>query len=178
MNRQQSNAATQVSHGFAGLARKTFDELDNVFRTAFAPQDLTVLGASPAGRGLAIRGLDRGLAGVVLRATNGWRYAYWAGKAITSDNDGRAGTGSNIDRFGRELVPFTLRFGPSVIDGKEALIFDYDHASNSRITRRLYNELRQISPGIFLGSVNWQTNGRYRQLAWFALDASRQLRKA
>ncbi|MEU9804328.1 hypothetical protein [Mycobacterium sp. NPDC050853] len=159
-------------HTFDTLSRMLVGELEALYRASNEPTDLSVLGSSPNGRMLAIHGLDRGLLAAGLRALARQRHFVWVGKKLVSGQDGKHGHGANRVRFGREWFPFTTRIGKSIIDGRDTFVFEYDHPGNSQLGRKPYDELREVSPGIFLGPVFGKTSkGKYVKILWFALDA-------
>ncbi|MFW0788382.1 hypothetical protein [Gordonia sp. CPCC 205333] len=154
------------------LSQLNYAALDALFRSSSAPASLAALGNEAAGRALAVRGADRGRIARAIRAVAGSRFSPWVGKSLTWDADGKTGSGTNRVQFGRQWFPYNLRFERSIIDQRESIIFDYDHSGNSALGRKLYNELREVSPGVFLGPVTWRKrDGSRRQLAWFAVKA-------
>jgi hypothetical protein len=68
------------------------------------------------------------------------------------------------------LFPFDTRFGASAIDGKPALILDYDLSVNPPYIRHIHDEIREVSPGLFLGPAMWKTAKDKVLVLWFALD--------
>lgn len=157
-------------HTFDTLARMRFDELEELYRASTTPPDLAVLGTAPNGRMLAIRGLDSGPLATVVRAVA--RRNLWVGKKFIRDPDGRNGHGANRMRLGREVFGFTTRIGKSILDGRDTVVFDYDLPGNSALGRLPYDELREVSPGVFIGPVMRKARkGTYAKVLWFALEA-------
>jgi hypothetical protein len=82
------------------------------------------------------------------QAPSGWRArasrAVWQGKWF------EPGNGTARNRFGG--VPFIqgrTSYGPSWLDGRPSLILDY--AGSSLIYGPYRDEIRQVSPGVYLG---------------------------
>ena len=135
-----------------------------------------------AGRMLAIRGLAGPEAGLLGRLLGGplrrWAAApsfVWEGKTFQASSDAH-GTGWNRVRvpgvLGRQgLFPFATSFGPSAIDGKPTLILDYDLDVNPGYIRHIHDEIREVSPGLFLGPAMWKGDKGKSLVLWFALDS-------
>ncbi|GAB18724.1 hypothetical protein GOEFS_062_00330 [Gordonia effusa NBRC 100432] len=154
------------------LSQLDYAELDALFRRSSAPASLAALGNDAGGRALAVRGADHGRIARAIRAVEGSRLFPWVGKTLTWEPDGKTGSGTNRVQFGRQWFPYNLRFGQSIIDQRASIVFDYDHPGNNALGRKLYNELREVSPGLFLGPVTWRKrDGSRRQLMWFAVKA-------
>ncbi|HSQ56682.1 MAG TPA: hypothetical protein VLM40_13145 [Gemmata sp.] len=91
----------------------------------------------------------------------------WQGKVFHGD-----GTAHNRV-FGITAVPMTVYPGESWHDGAPAIIVDY---SNSwRIFRNVRDEIREVSPGLYLGRTFVQKRSGTEQVAMFVL-ASRESR--
>ena len=91
----------------------------------------------------------------------------WQGKVFHGD-----GTAHNRV-FGVTAVPMTVYPGESWHDGAPAIIVDY---SNSwRIFRNVRDEIREVSPGLYLGRTFVQKRSGTEQVAMFVL-ASRESR--
>ena len=79
--------------------------------------------------------------------------------------------------LGRQnLFPFATSFGPSALDGDPTLILDYDLAVNPGYIRRIHDEIREVSPGVFLGPAMWKSGEERTLVLWFALDTRDQAR--
>lgn len=66
--------------------------------------------------------------------------------------------------FGLSAVSARVYKEASWLDGKECIVLDY--SESSLVARRIRDEIREISPGVYLGKVYW---GR-RRLIDFALE--------
>jgi hypothetical protein len=161
-------------HSLGNLASRSLAELDALYRAANAPATMHAADGALHGRMLAVRGLPGVLAAPLRRFAASPSFV-WDGKTFQSSSDTR-GTGFNrvyVPRvLGRQsLFPFATSFGPSAIDGKPALILDYDLDVNPSYIRHIHDEIREVSPGLFLGPAMWKTARDKALVLWFALDA-------
>ena len=83
----------------------------------------------------------------------------------------RGGTGINC--FGRlgERFPFRIEMGRSVLDSERTVVFDYDLPENPAPIRRMVDELREASPGIYFGPALLRTATEPKLLLFFALGS-------
>jgi len=121
-----------------------------------------------------VRGLPGPLAGS-LRRWAASRSFLWEGKTFQASSETR-GVGHNrvfVPRaLGHQnLFPFDTLFGPSAIDGKPTLILDYDLDVNPGYIRHIHDEIREVSPGLFLGPAMWKSGRDKTLVLWFALDS-------
>jgi hypothetical protein len=163
-------------------APRTLDELaaldvaalEEVYRRGTVPASLRALDGSPVCRMLAVRGLDRGPVSSALRTFARASFFPWAGKSFQASSDD-AGTGVNRVRLAgtRRWFPFHTRIEPSSIDGEPCVLLDYDDPVNPRPIRMIRDELREVSPGLFLGPALLDTGkGDPRVIVYFACDCS------
>ncbi|MGM7643360.1 MULTISPECIES: hypothetical protein [Nocardia] len=100
---------------------------------------------------------------------------FWVGKSLRHVGDGVA-VGHNVFRLlgGLRALNFVATVGDSVLDGRSAVLFDYDdpRVGSRRPARRIYDELREIEPDLWLGPSYFSTRSRRIPMGWFALDAS------
>ena len=158
------------------LAAKTTDELDALYRAARVSTSMHAADGALVGRMLAVRGLPGPLAAPLRR----WAAApsfVWEGKTFQAESESR-GVGHNRvfvpGVFGRQnLFPFETSFGASAIDGKPTLILDYDLSVNPSYIRHIHDEIREVSPGVFLGPAMWKARTGKALVLWFGLDATR-----
>ncbi len=161
-------------HTLDTLAARSSDELDALYRAATVSTSMHAADGALVGRMLAVRGLPRGIAGPLRRWAASSSFV-WEGKAFNAASDTR-GVGHNRvsipGALGRQnLFPFDTGFGPSAIDGRPTLILDYDLSVNPPYIRRIHDEIREVSPRLFLGPAMWK-GARARSLVlWFALDS-------
>ena len=170
MNAHLTNAHLALD----ALASRSLDELDALYRGAAVSTTMRAADGALVGRMLAVRGLPA----VLGRGLRRWAAAesfVWAGKTFTAASD-TAGVGHNrvvVPRaLGRQnLFPFETSFGASAIDGKPTLILDYDLDANPGYIRRIHDEIREVTPGLFLGPAMWKTARAKVLVLWFALSA-------
>jgi hypothetical protein len=158
------------------LADRSHAELDALYRAARVSSSMHAADGALIGRMLAVRGLPRTIASPLRR----WAAAktfLWEGKTFEASSDAH-GVGHNRVNGGgvlgrQNLFPFATSFGPSAIDGKPTLILDYDLAVNPSYIRHVHDEIREVSPGVFLGPAMWKRGDEKAMVLWFALDATR-----
>ncbi len=173
--------ATPPAPTLDDLAVLPLVELERLFRDAAPPASIAALDGALTGRLLAVRRLDRG---AVARALRRWAKSprfVWSGKTFTSTS---ALAGAGINRIhlpgvlGRQtLFPFATSIAPSLLDGRDAVVLDYDRPENPRYIRQIRDELRQVGPGAFLGPALWLGPPRRpgaTLLLWFALTTQRE----
>ena len=177
LSTQTAHAPTARSsvHTLDTLAQRSSDELDALYRAAAVSQTLHAADGALVGRMLAVRGLAGPFA-KSLRRWAGSRSFVWEGKTFAASTDTK-GIGHNRvfipGVFGRQnLFPFETLFGPSAIDGKPTLILDYDLDVNPGYIRHIHDEIREVSPGLFLGPAMWKgARDKKTLVLWFALDS-------
>ena len=162
-------------HTLDSLAQRTSSELDALYRVAVVSETMHAADGALVGRMLALRGVP----GPIAKSLRRWaasRSFVWGGKTFQASSDTR-GVGHNRvfipGVFGRQnLFPFDTAFGPSAIDGKPTLILDYDLDVNPGYIRHIHDEIREVSPGLFLGPAMWKGERDAKTLVlWFALDS-------
>ncbi|MEZ4219372.1 MAG: hypothetical protein R3B13_00495 [Polyangiaceae bacterium] len=168
-------AAKAASYDLDSLNALTSPELEAVYRAGSLPSHFELLDGHPRGRMLAVRGLEERGVRSPLRGFAAATAFPWGGKsfqALTRDT----GTGINrVHLFGRhQLFPFHTRVDRSRIDGAPAVFLDYDLADNPGLIRKIHDEIREVSPGLFLGPAMWKRRGDEALVLWFALDTREQ----
>jgi hypothetical protein len=160
------------------LAKKSFDELEALYRAGTVPSSLRAVDGALVGRMLAVRHLDRGPLASALRRFAASRSFVWAGKTFRAQcKDGGRGINRVVlpSVLGRpELFPFVTSVGPSVLDARDTIVLDYDQPENPPYIRRIRDELRQVAPGMFLGPAMWEGDSSTTTVLWFALAAAKQ----
>lgn len=169
-----SSAARTSLHSLDGLAARSLDELDALYRAATVSSTMHAADGALVGRMLTVRGLPKVIGGP-LRRFAASRSFVWEGKTFQASTDTR-GVGHNrvsIPRaLGRQnLFPFETLFGPSAIDGKPTLILDYDLDVNPSYIRHIHDEIREVAPGLFLGPAMWKGDKGKALVLWFGLDS-------
>jgi hypothetical protein len=156
------------------LAERSYATLEALYRTARNAKSIRAVSGTPKGRMLAVRFVDETPLGALVRAFAGSPHFIWDGKTFTSSSDQE---GSGINRVQipgalgeQNLFPFKTHFGPSAIDDAPALILDYDLPENPPWIRRIHDEVREVSPGLFFGPAMWKGAKGRSVVLWFALD--------
>jgi hypothetical protein len=70
----------------------------------------------------------------------------------------------------RRWFPFKTRIATSFLDGKRAFELDYSGPTNPPFIRSIVDEIREISPGLYLGPAALNFRGRPRAVLFFALS--------
>ncbi len=156
------------------LAQRSYERLEALYKRSKNAESIRAVDGTPKGRMLAVRFVDETLLGPFVRAFAGSPQFIWDGKTFTSSSDQE---GSGINRvqipgaLGKQnLFPFKTHFGPSAIDGAPALILDYDLPENPPWIRKIHDEVREMSPGLFFGPAMWKGAKGRATVLWFALD--------
>ncbi len=140
----------------AQLATRSLTELDALYRGATVSSTMHAVDGALRGRMLAVRALPGALAAPLGRFAGSAEFP-WEGKTFLASSS-QNGVGHNRvhipHALGRQnLFPFETHFGASAIDGQPALILDYDLAVNPSYIRHIHDEIREVSPGLYLGIV-------------------------
>jgi hypothetical protein len=136
------------------IATKSYDELECLYRSLSASE-------LPAGyyRGTVLARrfpLPRGLSSSATRLV-------WEGKYIRPEQ------GQMLNRaFGHACVPASLGLGESWLDGCPSVLFDYA-CSSAAFARKARDEVRMISPGVYLGIMYVRREGDCPKLSTFFL---------
>jgi AcrR family transcriptional regulator len=160
------------------LARLASSELEAMFLTShIGPADFTAVSGDPEGRVLAVPGIDRGWLGSATRRFQGSKLYPWEGKsfsALTAD------TGRGINRFRyplrRGYFPFRTSLADSRVDGQPCIAIDYDVPANPWLARNIYDELRALGDGLYLGRGGMRRAGLKTPalVLWFLVDTRAQ----
>ena len=144
-------------------------ELERRFRAAPRPTqgDFDRLSGDLVLRGLALPG------GSVSRLIAARPDFFWSGKSFRRVEKGVT-YGHNFFTVlgGARALPFVATIGPSAFDGAPSVHIDYGdpRVRGPRYARGLYDELREIAPGLWLGPGRLRLGGRLVTLCWFAVD--------
>lgn len=144
-------------------------ELERRFRAAHPPTagDFDRLSGDLVLRGLALPG------GSVSRRIAARPGFFWTGKSFRRIEEGVT-YGHNFFTVlgGARALAFVATIGPSAIDGAPSVHIDYGdpRVRGPRYARWLYDELREIEPGLWLGPGCLRIGGRLVILCWFAVD--------
>jgi hypothetical protein len=123
------------------------------------------------GRMLAVRGA-RGWLFRVLRAFARWHYFPWRGKSFEALS---ATEGQGINRVFSDRKPsrwfrFATRIEPSRAGPFDAFQLDYDNPGNPFFIRAIKDEIREVSPGLYLGQAYVVISGTPRLALYFGLQ--------
>lgn len=159
------------------LSEMSVEELGKLYQEATLPKSMKALDGTPIGRMLAVRGTDKTpLFGAIQLASKVSVFP-WDGKSFKATNS-KQGTGINrinLTLTQKQWFPFNTVIVPSVIDGKECIYLDYDLPENPWFIRKIRDELREVSSGLFLGPAMWKDKkGGAALILWFAIDANQQ----
>jgi hypothetical protein len=168
-------SASAAPHTLDGLSRLSARELGAIYANAGPPASMRDVDGLLAGRMLAVRAIPGALAEPLRRWARS-RAFVWDGKTFEARSDER-GRGHNRvfggPVLGRQILfPFATSFGPSAVDGAPTLILDYDLPENPAYIRHIHDEIREVSPGVFLGPAMWRRRAERVHVLWFALDRS------
>ncbi|WP_437630185.1 hypothetical protein [Sorangium sp. So ce854] len=149
-----------------GLLKLGSDELLRLYRGASAPR-LRDISGDTIGKLLMGCGvtppLDRWLSDL-LRETNGWN-----GKTFRQRDDRRGDGFNRMFEETRHMFPFNTYIGRSRAGDFDALQLDYDVPENPSHIRAVKDEIRELSPGLYLGQAYVRILGRSRLACYFSL---------
>jgi hypothetical protein len=137
---------------FDDLLRMSESELEELFRESPAGE---IRDGDADGRVLVAPGT-----GVSFAAAKILRLVAWQGKVFDRS---KSELKNKVSPLGLRAVRAKVYKEPSWFDGKETIVLDY--SKTSLLARRIRDEIREVSPGLYLGLVFW---GR-KKVALFAL---------
>ena len=137
---------------FDDLLRMSESELEELFRQSPAGE---IRDGDSDGRVLVAPGT-----GVSFVAAKILRAVAWQGKVFDRS---KSELKNKVGPLGLRAVRAKVYKEPSWFDGKETIVLDY--SKTSLLARRIRDEIREVSPGLYLGLVFW---GRTK-VALFAL---------
>ena len=123
------------------------EQLDEIFRN-------TPAGAIPNGEGEGTAIVAPGTA----VSDNIARFVHlfsWKGKVFTPDpvDPQRATLKNRLLLLGTKAIIAQVYRGESWLDGKECIVLDY--SQTSIVAQWIRDEIREVSPGVYLGVVYW-----------------------
>ena len=123
------------------------DQLDQIFR-ASPSGDLPV----GEGAGTAIIAPGTPISDTLAKFVHIFN---WKGKAFERDTaqPGRGWLKNRILLLGTKAIIAEVYKGESWLDGKECIVLDYSHTSI--VAQWIRDEIRLVSPGLYLGLVYW-----------------------
>ena len=131
------------------------DELDALFRRSAA-------GAIPVGptKGTVLLAPGTEVAWPAKRLIH---WLAWRGKIF---NPEKGDLLNIVSMFGVKAVRAKVYKGPSWLDQAETIVLDY--SKTSRIAHKVRDEIREVSPGVYLGLVYWGRN----RILYFTLTST------
>lgn len=172
-----SDTAHERTSSLRTLSRLGSAECEALFGNAEA-FPFEALAGHPRGRVLAVPGREQGAVGKVLRALHASPVWIWEGKSFATRAGAAEGVGINRIRwFGtRPIYPFRTYPTASLVDGKPCFAIDYDLPQNPARVRPVYDEVRRVDSGLYLGRGMRRSSRQPtpRLILWFALDMTIQ----
>jgi hypothetical protein len=138
------------------------DQLDGIFRTS-------AVGDIPVGQGEGTVIIASGTEVSDIIAKFAHIFA-WKGKVFERDgtNPERGWLKNRLLLLGTKAIIAEVYKGESWFDGKECVVLDYSHTSI--VAEWVRDEIRQVSPGVYLGIVFWgKEKASAHKLIHFAL---------
>jgi hypothetical protein len=163
------NPASEVSYALDDLLSLSTFDLERLYERARVP-DLAAIHGDLKGRMLAWANAPQRVNRLLLRLARSPRFP-WRGKSFASHGSGR-GEGANrvfLDRW--KLFRFETSIGPSRAGPFNAVQLNYDLPSNPAPIRAIKDEIREISPGLYLGQAYANLRKGPRLVLYFALSA-------
>jgi hypothetical protein len=148
--------ATPTIRSAKDLVRMNRCELENLYRSLG-------VGCPPSGRfrGRVIINPGSKITGPASQFTR----VIWQGKIIADD--------AMVNRvFGMRAVHARVSLGESYLDGQPSVVMDY--AGQSRLFGAFRDEIREVSPGLYLGMVHKRSPQGVELKAFFALEARKR----
>jgi len=151
------------------LTRMSPPALAELYQNGSVPV-LTALSGEPHGRMLALDGVRGPARRAIRRLARRTRFP-WRGKAFSHRSQDR-GDGINRIRLGMDMkwYAFETTIAPSALDGEPCLYLNYDLDENPWFIRMIRDELREVSPGLYLGPALAKMGGGHRRVLHFAVD--------
>jgi hypothetical protein len=155
------------------LAEMASPALESLYRASGVGKGIPALVGRPKGRMLAVRGTDATPAFGAVAAVARQRFFPWDGKSFSSLG---ADEGAGVNRVKAilrmlDLFTFRTRVEPSVVDERPCVYLDYEQPGNPFFIAKIRDEIREVSPGLWLGPAMWKTGPRTAaHVLWFAVD--------
>lgn len=154
----------------AALRALKYDELDRLYRAGKKPNSLSDLNGDAIGAMLAWKTPASGPLAWLLRKLGESSIFAWKGKSFQAVTDEGAGI-NRITFFGkRRWFPFATRFDGSFVDGEPTFVLDYSSGGNPPLIKSIVDEVREVSPRLYLGAAALKVRGRARPVLFFALS--------
>lgn len=118
----------------------------------------------PVGRMWGMPLINPGSPGAVPASLGG--RVVWSGKRIEAENV------IAVNRFfGLPLIRAEVRIEPSLRDSRPAIVLDY--SGHSFLYRNVRDEIREISPGLYLGYMDDLRTAQPAARRWFVVETAR-----
>ncbi len=161
---------------------RTSDELRAIYYNAMEPTSIEGLYGDPHGRGLAPHLFSSGplsFIGSYVSRKSAEPDFVWAGKSFRP-KDARTGTGFNRLRLWgiQDAFPFNVAIAKSLYDGRKTITLDFDVPENPSWEKPTWDELREVSPGIYMGPTSLRRPSGIMLMAWFGVDCNNQVKTA
>ena len=163
--------APQTTLTIEDLRTMSFDELEEIYRSAKRPAALSDLNGDALGAMLAWRKPASGPIASLLRSWGGSSLFPWKGKTFESQS-GERGEGINrIDfKFTKtQWFSFGTRFDSSFLDGQPSFVLDYSRPGNPPLIRSIVDEVREVAPGLYLGPAALKVKGKPKPILFFSV---------
>jgi hypothetical protein len=153
------------------LRRMSFTELDALYRAGQRPSALSDLNGDAIGAMLAWRTPATGPVAWMLRSFGASKAFPWEGKTFKSET-GEIGSGINRVRLlgKRRWFPFKTRFEASFLDGQPTFRLDYSGPANPPFIRSIVDEVREVTPRLYVGPAALLVRGKPRPILFFAVS--------
>lgn len=153
---------TTPVHDPAEFLKFSADQLDDIFRSSTA-------GNIPhgEGEGTAIIAPGTAVSDTIARFVHLFS---WKGKVFEPDpvDPQRATLKNRLLLLGTKAIIAQVYRGESWLDGKECIVLDY--SQTSIVAQWIRDEIREVSPGVYLGVVFWGKEKEHaHKLIHFAL---------
>jgi hypothetical protein len=140
----------------------TREQLDDIFRRSLP-------GEIPDGEsdGTAIVAPGHDVSDLIARFVHLFT---WKGKVFERDDadPSRGFLKNRLLPLGHKAIVAQVYHGESWLDGKPCIVLDYEHTSI--VAQWIRDEIRQVSPGLYLGVVYWgKEQEKAKRLIHFAL---------
>ena len=153
------------------LRQMSFEELDELYRSAQRPATIATLDGDAVGAMLAWRSPRSGPIASLLRRFGSSSVFPWEGKTFANKGS-NSGQGINrVNLLGRRRwFPFRTRFDASFLDGKPTFVLDYSGPGNPPLIRQIVDEVREVAPRLYMGPAALKIGGRPRPVLFFAVS--------
>lgn len=154
------------------LKRRSCAELESLYCELPAASSIKSLEGKPKGEVLAVNKLDFNPVDNLLQTFASTPVFPWLGKGFSADSEkqGQGNNRLNLLGYKPEWFDFQTRIEPSVVDGQNSVLLDYDLESNPLPIRHIRDELREAAPGIWFGPAMARVGDNHYTVLWFAVD--------